>query len=308
MITCRPRRWRTFVATRLRCHTRPRSCARAAATELGQATRAASDRRPGARRPTRRADPARRPLCAPGPRLPGRRRHPGADEPVLRARTGSGPTGRTSSNIGCTLNAAAQLEARLKPSPCVAGHGCRSWVTASAACWRAASPYAGRTWSPTSSRWAARCWRPALTISLAATVDLLVRLSRAGIPGLMSAECVSGDCARQSFSESRGAVPDGVGFTAIYSRRDGIVDWRAPASTRWHGPSRSPRPTSAWPSTPAWWTRSAVPRTAAAAPQLSKSIAAKARSFCSWCSEVIERIVPLRERITSECVVAPPPR
>ena len=43
----------------------------------------------------------------------------------------------------------------------------------------------------------------------------------------MSAECVSGDCARQSFSESRGAVPDGVGFTAIYSRRDGIVDWRA---------------------------------------------------------------------------------
>ena len=32
-------------------------------------------------------------------------------------------------------------------------------------------------------------------------------------------------------------------------------------------------------------------------PQLSKSIAAKARSFCSWCSEVIDRIVPLHGAI-----------
>ena len=56
-----------------------------------------------------------------------------------------------------------------------------------------------------------------------------------------------------------------------------------------------------------------VGRGAAAAPpavvaQRSKSIAEKARSFASWCSEVIERIVPLRERITSESVVQPPAR
>jgi hypothetical protein len=64
-------------------------------------------------------------------------------------------------------------------------------------------------------------------VSLSASVDLLVRLSRAGVPGLMSEDCVRGDCARQSFGESRQPVPAGVGFTAIYSRRDGIVDWRA---------------------------------------------------------------------------------
>ena len=63
--------------------------------------------------------------------------------------------------------------------------------------------------------------------SLTRSVDVLVRLSRAGVPGLMSAECVAGDCARESFEESRRPVPDGVSFTAFFSRRDGIVDWRA---------------------------------------------------------------------------------
>ena len=43
----------------------------------------------------------------------------------------------------------------------------------------------------------------------------------------MSAECVGGRCARESFDESRQPVPAGIDFTAIYSRRDGIVDWRA---------------------------------------------------------------------------------
>ena len=37
-----------------------------------------------------------------------------------------------------------------------------------------------------------------------------------------------------------------------------------------------------------------------------KSIAENGRSFSRRCSEVIERIVPLRERITSEWVLAPP--
>ena len=63
--------------------------------------------------------------------------------------------------------------------------------------------------------------------SLAAALEVFVRLSRAGVPGLMAAECVAGECARQSFEECRQPVPAGVGFTALYSRRDGIVDWRA---------------------------------------------------------------------------------
>ncbi len=63
--------------------------------------------------------------------------------------------------------------------------------------------------------------------SLTRSLDALVRLSRAGVPGLMSLECVAGDCARTSFDESRRPLPDDVEFTAVYSRRDGIVDWRA---------------------------------------------------------------------------------
>ena len=38
---------------------------------------------------------------------------------------------------------------------------------------------------------------------------------------------MAGECARQSFEESRLPLADDVAFTAIYSRRDGIVDWRA---------------------------------------------------------------------------------
>jgi triacylglycerol lipase len=64
-------------------------------------------------------------------------------------------------------------------------------------------------------------------LALTAGVDALIRLSRAGVPGLMSEECVAGTCAQQSFEESRRPLPVGVAFSAIYSRRDGIVDWRA---------------------------------------------------------------------------------
>ena len=63
--------------------------------------------------------------------------------------------------------------------------------------------------------------------SLTRSLDALVRLSRAGVPGLMALDCVAGECARASFEESRLPVPPEVAFTAIYSRRDGIVDWRA---------------------------------------------------------------------------------
>jgi pimeloyl-ACP methyl ester carboxylesterase len=63
--------------------------------------------------------------------------------------------------------------------------------------------------------------------SLARSVDVLVRLHRAGIRGLMAEDCVAGNCARESFDRARTPLPDGVDFTAIFSRRDGIVDWRA---------------------------------------------------------------------------------
>lgn len=56
---------------------------------------------------------------------------------------------------------------------------------------------------------------------------LLTRLSSAGIGGLMSADCVAGQCARMSWDEAQAPLPDDFGYTAIYSKRDGIVDWRS---------------------------------------------------------------------------------
>lgn len=57
--------------------------------------------------------------------------------------------------------------------------------------------------------------------------ELLTRLTRAGVGGLMSEDCIAGACARASFEETHAPLDPQVGFTAIYSQRDGIVDWRA---------------------------------------------------------------------------------
>ena len=66
----------------------------------------------------------------------------------------------------------------------------------------------------------------AVHAALAWDLQVLLTISRAGVKGLMRAECVAGECAETSFTESRQELPDGIGFTAIYSKRDGIVDWR----------------------------------------------------------------------------------
>jgi pimeloyl-ACP methyl ester carboxylesterase len=62
---------------------------------------------------------------------------------------------------------------------------------------------------------------------LTSTAGLLVRLSRAGFPGLMSEDCVAGECAQRMWSEIHREFPVGVGFGCLYSRRDGFVDWRS---------------------------------------------------------------------------------
>ncbi|HEX2175103.1 MAG TPA: alpha/beta fold hydrolase [Nocardioidaceae bacterium] len=69
---------------------------------------------------------------------------------------------------------------------------------------------------------------------LAFDLRLLARLQRWGFGGLMGDDCTSGDCARTSWQELSAPAHDGFVFTSIYSRRDGIVDWRAcldPAAT-----------------------------------------------------------------------------
>ena len=131
-------------------------------------------------------------------------------------------------NVGCTLDATAVLEQRLeeivqrrgRPAQIV-GHSLGGMLARGLAVRR-----------PDLVSGIVTMGSPMLApaahhLSLTASVDMLVRLSRAGVPGLMSEECVGGSCARESFEESRLPLPERVGFTAIYSRRDGVVDWRA---------------------------------------------------------------------------------
>jgi triacylglycerol lipase len=131
-------------------------------------------------------------------------------------------------NVGCTLNAAALLESRLESI--VLRRGTRVQIVGHSLGGMLARGLAVRR--PDLVSGIVTMGSPMLApgahhAALAFGVDMLVRLSRAGVPGLMSEECVAGTCARQSWDESREPVPDGVGFTAIYSRRDGICDWRA---------------------------------------------------------------------------------
>lgn len=62
---------------------------------------------------------------------------------------------------------------------------------------------------------------------LAWDAQVLAKLTRAGFRGMMSADCFGGECAQLSWVESQQALDPNVAFTAIYSKRDGIVDWRA---------------------------------------------------------------------------------
>lgn len=59
---------------------------------------------------------------------------------------------------------------------------------------------------------------------LLSAAEMLVRLSRAGVPGLMNESCVRGDCARSAWEESRQPMPAEVDFTCVWSRGDGLVD------------------------------------------------------------------------------------
>lgn len=69
---------------------------------------------------------------------------------------------------------------------------------------------------------------------LAWDAQMVAKLARVGFRGMMGADCFGGECARLSWEESQQELSPDLSFTAIYSKRDGIVDWRAcldPAAT-----------------------------------------------------------------------------
>jgi triacylglycerol lipase len=64
---------------------------------------------------------------------------------------------------------------------------------------------------------------PALLFDL----GLVIKLRNAGFGGMMGEDCTSGGCAQLSWQQSRIPLEKGVAFTSVFSRRDGIIDWRS---------------------------------------------------------------------------------
>ncbi|MBV9604039.1 MAG: hypothetical protein JO027_02965 [Solirubrobacterales bacterium] len=60
-----------------------------------------------------------------------------------------------------------------------------------------------------------------------AHVEAVAVLGSLGIRGLFSHACQSGPCCTQARADATARWPEQVEFTSVYSRSDGIVDWRA---------------------------------------------------------------------------------
>jgi pimeloyl-ACP methyl ester carboxylesterase len=146
---------------------------------------------------------------------------------------------RMHANVGCTRQAAESLERRVEAVAersggrvSVVGHSLGGLIARRLAARRPDLVQGIVTLgSPLLAPGAAH---PLLQLDL----KLLGMLERAGLSALlgdlMGADCTSGECARLSWEQMRLPLAPEVSFASVFSRRDGIVDWRScldPAAT-----------------------------------------------------------------------------
>jgi pimeloyl-ACP methyl ester carboxylesterase len=60
-----------------------------------------------------------------------------------------------------------------------------------------------------------------------AHIFIVGALGTGRVPGMFSVRCLRGSCCERFRGDMTAALPSGVGYTALYSRTDGVVDWRA---------------------------------------------------------------------------------
>jgi pimeloyl-ACP methyl ester carboxylesterase len=58
-------------------------------------------------------------------------------------------------------------------------------------------------------------------------VEAVSRLGSLGAPGLFKRSCLDGDCCASFWEALAGPLPDDVPLVSVYSKSDGIVDWRS---------------------------------------------------------------------------------
>jgi triacylglycerol lipase len=67
----------------------------------------------------------------------------------------------------------------------------------------------------------------AVSAQVLRTVRWVAALGDAGVPGVFSSTCKDGACCAAFRAEIAAPLPRGLSASAVYSRSDGIVDWRA---------------------------------------------------------------------------------
>jgi triacylglycerol lipase len=60
-----------------------------------------------------------------------------------------------------------------------------------------------------------------------AQVLVVGALGTGKVPGMFRVSCLRGACCERFRADLANAFPEAVGFTALYSKTDGVVDWRA---------------------------------------------------------------------------------
>ena len=60
-----------------------------------------------------------------------------------------------------------------------------------------------------------------------AQVGLVSALGTARVPGMFSVGCLRGKCCRRFREALEGEFPEDVGYVAVYSKSDGIVNWKS---------------------------------------------------------------------------------
>jgi len=131
-------------------------------------------------------------------------------------------------NVGCSEEACARLEARLEGFAEAAGERVaiigqsRGGVFARALAARRPDLVSGivTLGSPTVSQLSVHPF-------VLAQVALVGALGSGRVPGMFTWRCLRGECCSRFREDVAGPFPPEVGFVALYSRTDGIVDWHA---------------------------------------------------------------------------------
>jgi pimeloyl-ACP methyl ester carboxylesterase len=58
-------------------------------------------------------------------------------------------------------------------------------------------------------------------------LEMLFRLQARGVRGVISQDCVTGECAARIAAELDAPFPAGIAYTSVYSSDDAIIDWRS---------------------------------------------------------------------------------